>query len=57
MDLWTRCLLGATAVAVLGYFALIYGGCALDERCHLRSCYAHRVCGVVYDTEDPTKAQ
>ncbi|WP_338692080.1 hypothetical protein V5279_38245 [Bradyrhizobium sp. 26S5] len=57
MDIWTRCLLGVTAFAVLGYFALIYGGCALDQRCHLRSCYAHRVCGVVYDTDAATKAQ
>jgi hypothetical protein len=57
MDLWTKCLIGATAVAVLGYVAMIYGGCALDEHCHLRSCYAHRTCGVVYDTDTPTKAQ
>jgi hypothetical protein len=57
MDLWTKCLIGATAVAVLGYVATIYGGCALDELCHLRSCYAHRTCGVVYDTDTPTKAQ
>jgi hypothetical protein len=57
MDLWTKCLIGATAVAVLGYFAMIYGGCALDARCHLRSCYAHRTCGVVYDTDTATKTQ
>ncbi|WP_426440543.1 hypothetical protein [Bradyrhizobium genosp. P] len=57
MDVLTKCLLGVTAVAVLGYFAMIYGGCALDARCHLRSCYAHRTCGVVYDTDTATKAQ
>ncbi|KJC33823.1 hypothetical protein UP09_35945 [Bradyrhizobium sp. LTSP885] len=57
MDAWTKCLLGATAFAVLGYFTLIYGGCAMDDRCHLRSCYAHRTCGVVYDTDTETKAQ
>ncbi|WP_201456087.1 hypothetical protein [Bradyrhizobium macuxiense] len=56
MDLWTRFLLGVTAVAVVGYFALIYGGCALDRRCHLRSCYSHRTCGVVYDKTDDTLA-
>ena len=56
MDLWTRFLLVVTAVAVVGYFALIYGGCALDQRCHLRSCYSHRTCGVVYDKTDDTLA-
>jgi len=57
MDARTKCLLAATAIAVVGYFTLIYGGCALDQRCHLRSCYTHRTCGVVYDTDAATKAQ
>jgi hypothetical protein len=51
MDLWTRCLLGATALALVGYVGLVYGGCALDPDCHFRSCYNHRqLCGVVYGT-------
>ena len=56
MDLRTRLLLGATALAVIGYFALIYGGCALDAHCHLRSCggpYKPHVCGVIRDPETP----
>jgi hypothetical protein len=57
MDLKTRLLLGATAVAVLGYVAIVYGGCALDEHCHLRSCYGGRhTCGVIYDPVPSTKA-
>jgi hypothetical protein len=52
MDGWTRFLLGITAVAVTGYIALIYGGCALDARCHLRSCpHAKYACGVMYDAQ------
>jgi hypothetical protein len=39
MDGMTKWLLGATAVAVIGYFGLFYGSCALDTRCHLRFCY------------------
>jgi hypothetical protein len=43
-------LLGATAIAVIGYFALIYGSCARDLRCHLRPCGRH-ICGVSHDVE------
>jgi hypothetical protein len=50
MDLTTRLLLGATALAVIGYFGLIYGGCALDAHCHLRSCGV-RICGVIHDAD------
>ena len=57
MDIWTKGLLGATAIALLGYVAIVYGGCALDEHCHLRSCYGGRhACGVIYDKEPSTKA-
>jgi len=42
-------LLGATALAVIGYFGLIYGGCALDAHCHLRSCGGRYICGVIHD--------
>ncbi|WP_423963024.1 hypothetical protein [Bradyrhizobium sp.] len=53
MDIRTKWLLGATAFAVIGYFLLIYGGCALDARCHLRACPGRRyACGVVYDRND-----
>ena len=38
MDGKTKLLLGSTAIAVIGYFGLIYGGCALDLRCHIRYC-------------------
>lgn len=56
MDAKTRLLLGATAFALFGYFALIYGGCALDERCHFRSCYNNRMlCGVTYQPEAPPR--
>jgi hypothetical protein len=48
MDFRTRLLLGATTFAVIGYFALIYGSCALDEHCHVRLCGRH-VCGVIHD--------
>jgi hypothetical protein len=52
MDFRTRLLLTATAIAVVGYFGLIYGSCALDARCHLRRCpYGRNVCGVIYDGE------
>lgn len=47
MDLTTRLLLGVTALAVLGYFGFVYGGCAGDPDCHVRSC-GRRLCGVVY---------
>jgi hypothetical protein len=53
MDLGTRFLLGITALAVIGYFVLIYGGCALDEHCHLRSCGGRRICGVIHDADGP----
>lgn len=57
MDFWTRFLLSATAVALVGYVAIIYGGCALDEHCHLRSCYGGRnSCGVIYDPAPATQA-
>ncbi len=50
MDLWTKWLLGLTAATVIGYFGVIYGGCALDSRCHLRPCPNRRYsCGVIYD--------
>lgn len=50
MDHWTKWLLGATAVAVIGYVGLVYGGCARDPQCHFRTCYAGRqICGIVYD--------
>jgi len=53
MDLWTKSLLGATAAAVIGYIAIVYGGCALDAHCHLRKCANVRnTCGVVYDKTD-----
>lgn len=51
MDGWTRWLLGLTAVAVIGYAALIYGGCVLDAHCHLRIC-GRQVCGMVHDPDD-----
>jgi hypothetical protein len=54
LDLRTKLLLGATALAVIGYFALIYGGCALDPQCHVRIC-GHHVCGVVHDGENPQR--
>jgi hypothetical protein len=52
MDSWTKFLLGITAFAVIGYIALIYGGCTLDAHCHLRNCHSKYVCGVVYDRDD-----
>jgi hypothetical protein len=52
MDGWTKFLLGITALAVTGYIALIYGGCALDAHCHLRNCHTKYVCGVVHDRND-----
>jgi hypothetical protein len=52
MDFQTRLLLGVTAFAVIGYIALIYGGCALDEHCHLHFCGRH-VCGVIHDVDTP----
>ncbi|WP_128922040.1 hypothetical protein [Bradyrhizobium nanningense] len=49
MDLRTRLLLGVTAFAVLGYIALVYGGCAADPDCHFHSCPGGRAfCGVVH---------
>jgi hypothetical protein len=49
MDLWTKCLLGATAFALVGYVGLVYGGCALDPDCHFQTCYQQRrLCGVVH---------
>lgn len=58
MDALTKWLLGATALAVVGYFGLIYGGCVLDPRCHLRSCPNRRyTCGVIYDRDDVPRAR
>ncbi|MBR0718081.1 hypothetical protein [Bradyrhizobium liaoningense] len=54
MDAWTRFLLGATFVAVVGYVGLVYGGCALDPDCHFRSCGGGRsLCGVVTEPARP----
>ena len=53
MDFRTSLLLGMTAFAVIGYFALVYGGCALDARCHLRHCGGRYLCGTVYDVDTP----
>ena len=53
MDGWTKFLLGITAFAVTGYIALIYGGCALDAHCHLRTCpHSKYGCGVMYDSDE-----
>lgn len=53
MDTRTKWLLGATAFAVIGYIVLIYGSCALDPHCHLRSCSSVKyTCGVIYDRND-----
>ncbi len=58
MDGWTKFLLGITAVAVTGYIALIYGGCALDAHCQLRSCaHSKYVCGVAYDADGAVQAR
>jgi hypothetical protein len=55
MDGWTKLLLGLTALAFIGYAALVYGGCARDPHCHLRSCGGGRYsCGVIYD-RDPAQ--
>lgn len=49
MDLTTRLLLGVTALAVLGYIGLVYGGCAADPDCHFRLCPGGRsFCGTVH---------
>jgi hypothetical protein len=40
-------------LAVIGYFVLVYGGCALDEHCHLRSCGGRFLCGVIHDGDKP----
>jgi len=50
MDGWTQFLIGITAAAVTAYVALIYGSCALDAHCHLRSCGGRYSCGVTYDS-------
>jgi hypothetical protein len=58
MDGSTKWLLGITAFAVTGYFALIYGSCALDVRCHLRSCANGKsTCGVIYDQDDAARSR
>jgi hypothetical protein len=57
-DLIAKWILGATAVVVIGYFGPIYGGCALDSRCHLRSCLNHRyICGVTYQPDRGLQAR
>lgn len=57
MDLYTRFLLGLTALAVLGYIGAVYGGCAADPDCHFRSCAGGRsFCGVVYGHAPENKA-
>ena len=53
MDFKTRLLLGATALAVVGYLALVYGGCARDAHYHVRTCGSHQLCGVIYDADGP----
>ena len=55
MDGMTKWLLGATAMAVIGYFGLFYGSCALDPRCHLNSCKG--LCGVTYDDDRAPQAR
>jgi hypothetical protein len=58
MDGLTKWLLGATAMAVIGYFGLFYGSCALDPRCYERFCYYHRkICGVTYDDDRAPQAR
>ena len=57
MDGSTKWLLGITADAVTGYFALIYGSCALDVRCHLRRCHAKYTCGLIYDRDDAPRTR
>jgi len=58
MDAWTRLLLGITAFAVIGYASVIYGSCAFDSRCHLRTCpHAKYSCGVIYDRDVATQAR
>jgi hypothetical protein len=58
MDLISKLLLGVIAAAVIGYTSLIYGGCALDSRCHLRSCPNHRyTCGVTYEPDGVPQAR
>jgi hypothetical protein len=57
MDGRTKFLLGLAAFAVTGYIALIYGSCALDAHCHLRSCHSKYSCGVVYDRDDAAPAR
>jgi len=57
MDGWTKLLLGITAAAVTCYIALIYGSCALEAHCHLRSCGGRYSCGVVYDRNEEAQAR
>jgi hypothetical protein len=57
-DLIAKWILGVTAVVVIGYLGLIYGGCALDSRCHLSSCPHHRyICGVTYQADGEPQAR
>lgn len=48
MDIYTRLLLGLTALAVLGYVSIVYGGCASDPDCHFQVC-GRQFCGVTYN--------
>jgi hypothetical protein len=58
MDNWTKLLLAATAVVVIGCAASIRGSCAFDPGCHMRSCPGHKYsCGVVHDPDDGTRAR
>ena len=57
MDGWTKLLLGITAAAVTCYIALIYGSCALEAHCHLRSCGGRYSSGVVYDRNEEAQAR
>jgi hypothetical protein len=57
MDLISKLLLGVIAAAVIGYTSLIYGGCALDSRCHLHSCYNGKICGVMYEGDSAPQAR
>lgn len=52
MDRWSKCLIGATAIALICYFFQVYGDCALDPHCHVRMCGRH-VCGLVHDGDAP----
>lgn len=56
MDGWSKCLTGATAIALICYFFQVYGDCAFDPHCHLRFCGRH-LCGVVHDQDGAATAR